>query len=126
MKKDLLEIKFNKKINHNLMEKKTVQSYAIEPGTLINEDHKKAIEDFLQLFSKKFEIEWNKDVSLSISVKHKEVGNLMVQVIKVSIKDVEVSFIDMDQEVIPFMENVNKDTGEVYEIELIKTGHLKK
>ena len=104
------------------MEKKIVQSYKLQPGGLLNKEQKIHIDKFLQFFKKNFEIDWNKDLSFTLSVTNTEIG----QVLKITVKDTDFQIVDIDQEVIPFMENVNKNTGEVYEIELIKTGHLNK
>ena len=64
-------------------------------------------------------------MNVTINVKYKEIGSQMVQLIKVNLKDTEVTFSDDDQEELPFeldknimsIEFVNNETGEYTETE---------
>jgi len=107
------------------MKKTTVQNFAMIPETVFQHKDREAIEELVSCFSKRFEINWEKDVNVTISVKYKEIGSQMVQLIKVNLKDTEVTHSDPDQEELPFeldknimsIEFVNKETGEYTETE---------
>lgn len=80
------------------MEQKITNEYKVKDEAIFNQQHRAIIERFIKAFDNVFEVDFDKDVNITISIKAKEVGSSIVQILNVRVKDQEVRTYDPGQE----------------------------
>ncbi len=79
------------------MKKKITNEYKVKDEGIFNVQHKGYIERFISAFNPDLEIDFDKDISISLTVKTKEMNSQTFQIINVTLKDSVVELFDPQQ-----------------------------